>query len=63
MNNLTFLLDSQGKYDKAEPVCRQTLALREKVLGKEYLNTLTSMNNLTSLLESQGKYNEAKPVY
>lgn len=35
---------------------RQTLRLREKVLGKEHPNALTSMNNLAGLLKSQGKY-------
>ena len=37
MNNLASLLKSQGKYEEAEPVYRQTLALREKALGKEHI--------------------------
>jgi Flp pilus assembly protein TadD len=36
MNNLAFLLDSQGKYDEAETIYQQTLLLSEKVLGKEH---------------------------
>jgi tetratricopeptide (TPR) repeat protein len=63
MNNLASLLQSQGKSDEAEPMYRQALALREKVLGKEHPDTLTSMNNLAGLLEGQGKYDEAEPIY
>ena len=62
MNNLAALLDSQGKYDEAEPIYRQTLALSEKVLGKEHPNTLSSMNNLAVLLKNQGRYDEAKKL-
>ena len=55
----------RGKYDavEAEPLYRETLQLREKVLGKEHPDTLTSMNNLAGLLESQGKYNAAELLY
>jgi tetratricopeptide (TPR) repeat protein len=49
-------------YDEAEPTYRQTL-LREKVLGKEHPDALTSMNNLALLLAQQGKYDEAEPMY
>ncbi len=45
---------SQGKYGEAEPMYRETLELREKALGKEHLQTLTSMNNLATLLSRQG---------
>ncbi|OLN92208.1 Kinesin light chain 3 [Colletotrichum chlorophyti] len=42
---------------------RQTLELREKVLGLENPLTLTSINNLAIVLESQGKYEEAEQMY
>ena len=38
----------------------ETLELREKVLSREYPDTLISMNNLTLILRSQGKYEEAE---
>ena len=41
---------------------QQTLELREKVLGKEHPDTLTSMNNL-AVLSSQGKYEEAEEMH
>jgi tetratricopeptide (TPR) repeat protein len=41
---------------------RQTLQLRETVLGKEHPSTLLSMNNLAASLGQQGKYAEAEAM-
>ncbi|KAJ3571480.1 hypothetical protein NPX13_g5363 [Xylaria arbuscula] len=51
-----------GKYDNAELLYRQTLELREEVLGREHPDTLASMNNLAGVLDSQGKYEEAEAI-
>ncbi|CAG8883634.1 unnamed protein product, partial [Penicillium egyptiacum] len=48
------------KYEEAEAIHRRTLQDREKVLGPEHPDTLTSVSNLGSVLESQGKYEEAE---
>lgn len=42
---------------------RRALAAREKVLGPEHPNTLSSVNNLAALYESQGRYGEAEPLH
>jgi hypothetical protein len=42
MSNLAEVLNSQGKYEEAEPMYRQTLARREKVLGHMHPDTLES---------------------
>ena len=42
---------------------RETLELRENVLGVNRLSTLSSMNNLASVLDSQGKYDEAEKIH
>ena len=42
----------RGKYREAEAMHRQTLALREKVLGHKHPHTLTSMNDLAEVLIS-----------
>jgi tetratricopeptide (TPR) repeat protein len=63
MNNLAIVLNKQGKYDEAETMHRQTLAMKEKVLGKEHPDTLTTMNNLALVLNKQGKYEEAETMY
>jgi hypothetical protein len=41
---------------------RQTLALREKVLRRKHLDTLTSTSNLALVLGSQGKYEDAEAI-
>jgi hypothetical protein len=61
MNNLAYLSQSQGKCDEAEPVLQQTLALREKVLGKGHPDTIDSMNSLTSL-QCKNRGNEIPEV-
>lgn len=42
---------------------RQALELKEKVLGAEHPDTLTSINNLILVLNSQGKYEEAEAMH
>jgi len=41
---------------------QRVLEGREKALGKEHLDTLTSVNNLASVLRCQGKYEEAEQM-
>jgi Flp pilus assembly protein TadD len=43
MNNLAGVLSDQGRYEEAERMHRQALELREKVLGLEHPETLTSV--------------------
>jgi hypothetical protein len=50
MNNLGWVLSSQGKHVEAEQIHQQTLELRKKVLGLEHPDTLTSMSNLASFI-------------
>jgi Flp pilus assembly protein TadD len=63
MNNLAIALDKQGKYAEAEGMHRQTLKLREMVLGKDHADTLASMNNLAESLRPQGKHVEAEAMH
>ncbi|KAF2787273.1 hypothetical protein K505DRAFT_225425, partial [Melanomma pulvis-pyrius CBS 109.77] len=55
--------DSQGKYEEAESMKRQTLALKEKVLGLEHPGTLTSMYCLAHLLANRHCYDESLLLY
>ena len=55
MNNLAEVLDEQGKYKEAEKTHRQTLELREKVLGKDHPSTQVSRNNLTACMRARDK--------
>ncbi|MGR0480302.1 MAG: tetratricopeptide repeat protein [Candidatus Electronema sp. V4] len=52
----------QGHYNKAESLLEQAFQLREKILGLEHPDTLTSINNLAKLYQSQGRYSEAEPL-
>ena len=57
------LYESQGRYNEAEPLYQQALALRQKLLGDDHPHVATSLNNLAGLYYSQGKYKEAEPLY
>jgi Tfp pilus assembly protein PilF len=57
------VLSSQGKYEEAEAMERQALEAREKVLGRDHPDTLTSVSNLGLVLSHQGKYDEAESIY
>jgi hypothetical protein len=50
---------SLGQYPAAEKTHRQVLLLREKMLGKDHNQTLTSMNEVGEALSNQGKYEAA----
>lgn len=63
MNNLALVLSSQGKYEEAEEMHGQALALMERVLGKEHPSTLASMINLASVSSSQGKHKQAEEMH
>ncbi|MBH8576113.1 tetratricopeptide repeat protein, partial [Nostocaceae cyanobacterium CENA369] len=63
LNNLASLYDSQGRYNEAEPLYIQALALTRKLLGEEHPSVASSLNNLALLYYSQGRYSEAEPLY
>ncbi|KAF1835737.1 hypothetical protein BDW02DRAFT_484246, partial [Decorospora gaudefroyi] len=51
-----------GEYTAAEGFLRLSLDIREKVLGPEHPDTLTSVSRLGSVLQRQGKYEEAEAM-
>jgi tetratricopeptide (TPR) repeat protein len=62
LNSFGLFEASQGRYSAAEPLFRRALELRERVLGAEHPDTLTSVNNLAQLLSSKGDYEAAEPL-
>ncbi|CAM9457830.1 unnamed protein product [Ectocarpus sp. 12 AP-2014] len=54
---------THAMYDEAEPHCRRSLAINEKVYGPAHPEVATGLHNWAALLKSQGKYNEAEPLY
>jgi tetratricopeptide (TPR) repeat protein len=79
LHNLANVLTAQGKYDEAEPLYQQSLAIRHKVcaihlvassrdysckvFGEEHLDVAESLNSLAELLRAQGKYDEAESLH
>ena len=52
----------QGKYDEAEKMEREVLAVQKQVLGVEHQDTLTTAGNLAYSLWRQEKYDEAEKM-
>ena len=52
-----------GYYAKAEPLFKEALGIRQKVLGREHSVTSGSLNNLAALYEDMGDYGRAEPLY
>jgi tetratricopeptide (TPR) repeat protein len=61
--NTAWYLHLRGEYAAAEEISRDALDGREKVLGLEHPDTLTSVSNLGSVLKSQGKYEQAEAMH
>jgi nephrocystin-3 len=58
----SFLRDN-GCYPEAVPLFRRAIEGRERVLGKDHPDTLTSVNNLAVLLHYKGDYAAAETLY
>jgi tetratricopeptide (TPR) repeat protein len=53
----------EGRYEEAEPLFQEALAIREKALGPDDPDVATSLNNLAGLYREQGRYGEAESLY
>jgi tetratricopeptide (TPR) repeat protein len=62
-SQIGYYLDKQGRYEEAEPLYKQALGIRERVLGPDHPDTAGSLNNLALLYNNQGRYEEAEPLY
>ena len=54
---------AKGRYEEAEPLFRRGLEARERTLGKDHPDTLSSVDNLAALYHDQGRYEEAEPLF
>ncbi len=54
LNQQVIQLYNQGQYAAAIPLAERSLAIREKVLGKEHPDVALSLNNLASLYQEMG---------
>jgi CHAT domain-containing protein/Flp pilus assembly protein TadD len=62
INLLALLYKSTGEYAKAEPLYKEALEIRQKVLGREHPDTAQSLNNLALLYQAMGDYAKAEPL-
>jgi tetratricopeptide (TPR) repeat protein len=62
LNRVGSYFHGRAAYSQAEPLLRDALAIREKVLGPEHSETATSLNNLANLLQTQGDFAGARPL-
>ena len=62
LDTLARELQTQGKYDEAEPLCREALEVSRETLGSRHLSTLRSINNLGVLLKVKGDLAAAEPL-
>ena len=53
----------QGRYADAEPLYQRSLAIREKVLGRDHPEVANSLSTLAELYRTQGRYADAEPLY
>jgi tetratricopeptide (TPR) repeat protein len=63
LNNVGYLLQSQGDLAGPLPYFERALAINEKVFGFDHPDTALSLNNLGALLRAQGNYAGARKYY
>lgn len=62
LSNLAGVLTAQKRYDEAEPLMQQNLALCRQVHGSLHPHTLTAISNLVHLFRQMGCTHEAEPL-
>ncbi len=62
LNNLAAVYASKGDLTQAETLHRRVLAIREKALGAEHPQTLTTLNNIAALRADQGDFEKAEQM-
>ncbi len=63
LNNLAGIYRATGQYSEAEPLYKQALELRKRLLGDNHPSFATSLNNLAGLYKSTGQYAKAELLY
>ena len=63
MNQVGVMLQDQGRLEEAEVMYRRALEGRERLLGSDHPDTLSSVDNLGSLLADLGQLEEAEIIF
>ena len=61
-NNLAMLLRATNRFDEAESLMRQALAINEAAFGNQHPNVAAGLNNLALLLKDTNRFEEAEPM-
>ncbi|GAB5537799.1 MAG: serine/threonine-protein kinase [Rubricoccaceae bacterium] len=62
LNDVAFRLRRQGRYNEAEPLYRESIALKRRLLGDDHPAVATSLNNLGVMFGIAGRYDEVGPL-
>jgi tetratricopeptide (TPR) repeat protein len=62
LTNAAWYAWAKGMYGVAEKTVKKAISARERVLGKEHTDTLTSVSTLASVLQYQGRYEAAEEM-
>ena len=63
LNNLASLYQAQKDYARAEPLFKQALEMRKRVLGPQHPDYSLSLNSLANLYYSRGDFSHAEPLF
>jgi CHAT domain-containing protein/Tfp pilus assembly protein PilF len=63
LNKTVIDLERTRQYEKALPLAKRALALREEALGPLHPDVAQSLNNLATLYEAQRAYDQAQPLF
>ena len=63
LNEAAYFLGERAQYSEAEPLYQRALAIHEKVLWPDHLDTAISLNNLAKIYDHQRRYEEAELLY
>ena len=62
LNQASFYLNAQGRYSAVEPLLKESLYMRQELLGESHPDVASSLSNLAFLYNNQGRYSEAEPL-
>jgi len=63
LNQLGYYLTEQARYTEAEPLYRQALVIRQKLLGPEHPDVAACLHDLAALFNALGRFEEAETLY
>ncbi len=63
LDGLAAVYRDQNKYARSEALYKQSLSIKERILGPWHLSVAETLDNLAGLLSSRRKHDQAEPLY